>query len=452
MIFREDLFLYNCLQLAGVITKTEATIDGLQRDLEESKRGAAKLGESWTAAKAECAKVKLLLNVAEMDEVVVKIKEKDENIRRLESGLEQECQSAKRVGEEAVELKLQNKNMVTKFLANVKSAKSVIEAFEDADNETTKQLIEKINKSIQRLEHEKTYESFDAFTDELMTDALQIAQEFRSTMEKERKSVKQAENEIGKLRAEHKGSEEKLLARVKSVIETFEDSQPIQNVKKAMQVEKDLISFECSVAHTMDLFGAMTKALQTAQDKAKKLDKVPVPPPPQGEEQLDKIRELEQSVATNQSALKTQIEQAEELRLKLSRQEKQAVARIAELEEENRELGSAVINNKPISDDQKAREKSKEKAIPDPEATADAAAYLPFLRDLERFEELYDAFEDLSEDIGDIFGLEEGLRENGRTFVSGVMEEDGVDEERARRILKKAFALRFKVAMPEFDL
>ena len=43
-------------------------------------------------------------------------------------------------------------------------------------------------------------------------------------------------------------------------------------------------------------------------------------------------------------------------------------------------------------------------------------------------------------------------RENGRTFVSGVMEEDGVDEERARRILKKAFALRFKVAMPEFDL
>ena len=397
--------------MAGVITKTEATIDGLQRDLEESKRGAAKLGESWTAAKAECAKVKLLLNVAEMDEVVVKIKEKDENIRRLESGLEQECQSAKRVGEEAVELKLQNKNMVTKFLANVKSAKSVIEAFEDADNETTKQLIEKINKSIQRLEHEKTYESFDAFTDELMTDALQIAQEFRSTMEKERKSVKQAENEIGKLRAEHKGSEEKLLARVKSVIETFEDSQPIQNVKKAMQVEKDLISFECSVAHTMDLFGAMTKALQTAQDKAKKLEKVPVPPPPPGEGQQDKIRELEQSVATNQSALKTQIELAEELRLKLSRQEEQAVARIAELEEENRELGSAVINNKPISDDQKAREKSKEKAIPDPEATADAAAYLPFLRDLERFEELYDAFEDLAEDIGDIYGLEEGLRD-----------------------------------------
>ena len=108
--------------------------------------------------------------------------------------------------------------------------------------------------------------------------------------------------------------------------------------------------------------------------------------------------------------------------------------------------------------DQKANERVKpnppqERAITDPVAMADAAAYLPFVHDFERFEELYDAFEDLAEDMGgDYDGLEESLRENGRSFVSGVMEEDGMSEERARSILKKAIAMRFKIAMPDFDL
>ena len=455
---REELLAEKEKQLAEVMTKTEATIDGLQNDLEKSKRGAAKLEESRIAAEAERAKIKLLLNVTRFDEVEGKVKAKDENIKNLESSLERQNQSVKRAEDEAVQLKLRNKSMVEKLMANVKG---VMEALEKSENDSTKHFIQKITEAMQRVESEKTYESFDAFTDDLMTDALQIVQQFRSASEKDRKSMKLAESEVAKLRgqsAKHKSSEEKLLAMVKSVIETFEDSQPIQNVKKAMAGEKSLISFECSVSHTNDLFGAMTKALQDAQDKAEKLEKVPVPPPPpQAEGQQDKIRQLEQSVATSQSALKTQIEQGEELRNKLSRHEKQAAARIAELEMDNRQLCSAAINNAIIiADDQKANMKAKppkvERPITDPEAMADAAAYLPFVRDLERFEELYDAFEDLAEDTGDIDGLEDSLREHGRDFVRDVMEEDGIDEVRARRVLNKAFALRFRVAMPEFDL
>ena len=121
-----------------------------------------------------------------------------------------------------------------------------------------------------------------------------------------------------------------------------------------------------------------------------------------------------------------------------------------------------------IADAQKADEMVKpkkpkvERPITDPEAMADAEAVLPNVRDKEMFEELYVAFEDLAEDMEDIDGLEDSLREHGREFVNDVIEEDRVDsnvleenkidEERARRILRKAFALRFRVAMPEFDL
>merc|ERR1712039_291277 len=110
----------------------------------------------------------------------------------------------------------------------------------------------------------------------------------------------------------------------------------------------------------------------------------------------------------------------------------------------------------------KPKKPKVERPITDPEAMADAEAVLPNVRDKERFEELYVAFEDLAEDTEDIDGLEDSLREHGREFVNDVIEEDRVDsnvleenkidEERARRILRKAFALRFRVAMPEFDL
>ena len=457
---RANLLAEKEKQLAEVMTKTEATIDGLQRDLDEAKRGATKLEESRIAAEVECNKIKMFFNVTQLDEVEGKVKAQNEKIGELKSTLDRKNESEKRAQDEAVELKLRNKNMVEKLLANVKS---VLGAFEKSDNESTKHSIQKITEAMQRVESEKTYETFEAFTDDLMNDALQMLQGFRIASDIERQSLKQVESEIAKLRAlfaKHTDSEERLLAMVKSVIETFEDSQPIQNVKKAILGEKSLISFECCVTHTNDLFNAMTKALQDAQDKADKLETFPVPPqPPREEGQQDKIRELEQSVATNQSALKIQIEQGEELRSKLTRQEKQVAARIAELEEDNRQLCLAAINNTIIiADDQKAKKRVKpnppqERAITDPVAMADAAAYLPFARDSERFLELYDAFEDLAEDMeGDIDGMEESFRENGRSFVSDVMEEDGVSEERARRILKKAFALRFRVAMPEFDL
>ena len=71
------------------------------------------------------------------------------------------------------------------------------------------------------------------------------------------------------------------------------------------------------------------------------------------------------------------------------------------------------------------------------------------------FFELYNAFEDVAEDM-EADDIDDGflgeMREQGRDFVRDVMREHAMDEERSRRILKKAFALRFRVAYPEFDL
>ena len=466
---RANLLAEKEKQLAEVVAKAETTIDGLQRDLEESKRSAAEREKLWTAADAECAKIKQLLNVTRLDEVAGKIRAKDESMRELESAMEQKSQSAKRSEDEAAELKCRNKSMVEKLLADVRT---ILGAFEQSDDESTRKSLQKITDAMQRVESEKTYESFYAFTDDLMTDALRILQGFRATSALERRTLKDAESEVTRLRsqsAKHMESEEELLATVRSVIETFEDSRPIQDVRKAMSGEKSPISFECSVTHTSALLSAMTQALQGAQDEVEKLQKAPPPPPPQAEGEQDKIRELEQSVATNQSALRVQIERGEELRSKLSRQEEQAALRIAELERDNREICLAAVSKRIIiADAQKADEMVKpkkpkvERPITDPEAMADAEAVLPNVRDKERFEELYVAFEDLAEDMEDIDGLEDSLREHGREFVNDVIEEDRVDsnvleenkidEERARRILRKAFALRFRVAMPVFDL
>ena len=272
----------------------------------QTRRGAAEREKLWSAADEECAKIKRLLNVSRLDEVEAGIRAKDENIRGLQS-------TAKQAEEEASELKTRNRNMVDKLLTNVRS---VAEALEKSDFEVS---LHKMREAMQRVESEPTYEIFQAFVDEVMADTHQILRGYTAATALERQTLKDAESEVARLReqgARHAESEERLLATVNSVIETFEDdSPPMRDIKKAMLGDESLSSFDRRVAHTNDLLNEMTRALQDAQDKAEELRKTPAPPPPPpAEEHEEKIRQLEQSVATSQAALRDQTEQAKELR------------------------------------------------------------------------------------------------------------------------------------------
>ena len=301
-------------QLGEVISRTEATIDGLRRDLEEARRGAAEREKLWSAADEECAKIKVLLNVSRLDEVEAGIRAKDEDIRGLQSTLEKQGLTTKQAEVEISELKTRNRNMVAKLLTNVRS---VAETLEKSDN---KMSLQKMREAMQILEADPTYENFQAFADQVMADILQILRGRTAASALERRTLKDAESEVARLReqgAKQAESGARLMATVNSVIETFEDdSPPIQDIKRAMLADKCLSSFERRVAHTNELLNEMTRALQDAQDKAEELGKAPAPPPPPppAEEHQEKIRQLEQSVATSQAELRDQTEQAKELR------------------------------------------------------------------------------------------------------------------------------------------
>ena len=107
-----------------------------------------------------------------------------------------------------------------------------------------------------------------------------------------------------------------------------------------------------------------------------------------------------------------------------------------------------------VADPEKFVPKPKQPPRPftDPQAEADSEVFIPYLSDLEHFFELYNGLEDVAEMYEDgIEGFEDQFREEGRELVPEMMR-DGMEEETARRILKKAFALRFRVAHPEFKL
>ena len=291
-------------QLGEVVSRTEATIDGLRRDLEEARRGAAEREKLWSAADEECAKIKVLLNVTRLDEVEAGIRAKDESIRGLQSTLDKQSLSLVEISE----LKTRNRNMVEKILTNVKN---VAENLEKSDNKVS---LQKMREAMQGLEAHPTYENFQAFADQVMADILQILRGHTAATALERQTLKDAESEVARLReqgARHAESGERLLATVNSVIETFEDdSPPMRDIKKAMLGDKSLSSFDRKVAHANDLLNEMTRALQDAQDKAEELGKAPAPPPPPPrpaeEHHQEKIRQLEQSVATSQAELRAQ--------------------------------------------------------------------------------------------------------------------------------------------------
>ena len=110
-----------------------------------------------------------------------------------------------------------------------------------------------------------------------------------------------------------------------------------------------------------------------------------------------------------------------------------------------------------VADPEKFVPKPKKPPRPftDPQAEADSEVFIPGTSergDLKVFFELYNGFEDVAEMYEDgIEGFEDQFREEGRELVPEMMR-DGMTEESARRILKKAFALRFRVAHPEFKL
>ena len=137
--------------------------------------------------------------------------------------------------------------------------------------------------------------------------------------------------------------------------------------------------------------------------------------------------------------------------------------KIAELTDDYQRMCRSVVSNNwankvIVADPEKFTPKPKKAPRPftDPQAEADSEVFIqgtPDSGDLKQFFELYNGFEDVAEMYEDgIDGFEEEFREQGRELVPAMMREHAMDEERARRCLKKAFALRFRVAYPEFEL
>ena len=147
------------------------------------------------------------------------------------------------------------------------------------------------------------------------------------------------------------------------------------------------------------------------------------------------------------------------LRSKLKNHE----VKIAELTEDNQRMCRSVISNNwankvIVADPEKFVPKPKKPPRPftDPQAEADSEAFIqgtPERGDLKHFFELYNGMEDLAEDLDadGVRDMEETWREQGRDLLPAMIR-DGIDEERARRILRKAFALRFRAAHPEFEI
>ena len=137
--------------------------------------------------------------------------------------------------------------------------------------------------------------------------------------------------------------------------------------------------------------------------------------------------------------------------------------KIAELTDDNQRMCRAVVsdnwaNKVIVADPEKFVPKPKKPPRPftDPQAEADSEAFIQGTAesgDLKHFFELYNGMEDLAEDLDadGVKDMEETWREEGRELLLAMIR-DGMDEERARRILRKAFALRFRAAHPEFEI